>query len=105
MAYRVEISKDATSEIDGFFARLREFSFQAAEKYQLALQRTIDKYLVDSPTFFPPYPDVGLPYYRFLFRVTSRTAYWIVYRVYEDEGLVRVLQFRSTSQEDVGKEF
>ena len=38
---------------------------------------------------------------RFLFRVTPRTAYWIVYRVYEDEGLVRVLQFRSTSQNDM----
>ena len=49
----------------------------------------------------PPYPEAGVPYYRFLFRVTPRTAYWIVYRVYEDEGLVRVLQFRSTSQNDM----
>ena len=49
---------------------------------------------------FPPYPDAEVPYYRFLFRVTPRTAYWIVYRVYEDEGLVRVLQFRSTAQDE-----
>ena len=100
MAYRVELSKDAVREIDGFFERLRDFSFQTAEKYQLALQRTIDKYLVEKPTFFPLHLDAGVPYYRFLFRVTPRTAYWIVYRVYEDEGLVRVLQFRSTSQDE-----
>ena len=50
--------------------------------------------------FFPPYPDAGVPYYRFLFRAMPRTAYWIVYRVYEDEGLVRVLQFRSTAQDE-----
>ena len=39
MAYRVEISKDAIREIDGFFAQFQEFSLQTAEKYQLALQR------------------------------------------------------------------
>jgi hypothetical protein len=47
-------SKGAIREIDGFFARLRDFSFQTAEKYQLALQGMIDKYLVEKPTFFPP---------------------------------------------------
>ena len=105
MSYRVEISQGAIREIDRFFVRLRDFSLDTAEKYELALQRTIDNYLVEKPTFFPPYPEVGAPYYRFLFRVTPRTAYWIVYRVYEAQGVVRLLQFRSTSQEETVIEF
>jgi hypothetical protein len=105
MVYRVELSHGAIHEIDNFFIRLRDFSLDVAENYELALQRTIDTYLVENPTFFPPYPEIGAPYYRFLFRVTPRTAYWIVYRVYESQRVVRVLQFRSAAQEEMVIDF
>jgi plasmid stabilization system protein ParE len=99
MAYRVDIGNNARRQIDGFLEHLRRFSFETADKYERALQQAIDTYLVNSPTTFGPYWETGLPYQGFLFTVSPRTSYWVVYRVYESEGLVRVLRFQSASQE------
>ena len=99
MAYRVDIGNAAQRQIDGFLEHLRHYSFQTADKYERALQHAIDTYLVNTPSTFEPYWETGLPYQAFLFTVSPRTSYWVVYRVYEKEGLVRVLRFKSASEE------
>lgn len=99
MAYRVDIGKNAQRQIDGFLEHLRRYSFETADKYARALQAAIDTYLVNSPTMFEPWWETGLPYQAFLFTVSPRTSYWIVYRVYESERLVRVFRFKSAAQE------
>ncbi|MGO9006466.1 MAG: hypothetical protein ACLQIQ_15205 [Beijerinckiaceae bacterium] len=98
MAYRVDIANNAWRQIDGFLEHLRRYSFETADKYERALQHAIDTYLVNTPTTFEPYWETGLPYHGFLFTVSPRTSYWIVYRVYESENLVRILSFKSASQ-------
>ena len=99
MTYRLEFSIRAIHQIDGFFEHLRRYSFATANKYQCALQEAIDTYLVNSPTTFGYYWETGEPYRAFLFTVSPRTTYWVIYRVYEDEGLVRVMRFRNTALE------
>jgi len=94
MAYRVDLSPDASREIDRFLEGLRMYSFQTAEKYQFALQEMIDTYLVRTPTFFQRHPKPDGPYYRLLFQISPRTTYWVEYRVFEQERVVRVVRFR-----------
>jgi hypothetical protein len=99
MSYRVDFSVEAIVHIDEYFSYLRRYSRATAEKYKLALQKSIDEYLVDSPETFAFYWETGAPYRAFLFRVSRRTAYWVIYRVYNNERIVRVLRFRSTANE------
>ena len=99
MAYRVHIGTNAQRQIDGFLEHLRRYSFETANKYERALQEAIDTYLVNSPTTFDAWWETGLPYHAFLFTVSPRTSYWIVYRVYESERLVRVFLFKSAAEE------
>ena len=94
MEYRVDLSPGASREIDRFLEGLRIYSFQTAEKYQFALQEMIDTYLVRTPTFFQRYPKPDGPFYRLLFKVPPRTTYWVEYRVFEQERIVRVIKFR-----------
>jgi plasmid stabilization system protein ParE len=100
MGYRLEFSVRAIRQIDSYFEHLRRYSFDTADKYRAALQHAIDTYLVNTPTTFDYYWETGAPYRAFLFNEAPRTTYWIIYRVYEDEGLVRVLQFRNTAMEE-----
>lgn len=99
MAYRVDIGKNAQRQIDGFLEHLRRYSFETADKYQHAPQEAIDTYLVDSPTTFEAWWETGWPYTAFLFTVSPRASYWIVYRVCESKRLVRVLRFKNAAQE------
>lgn len=48
MPYRVDFSVEAVAQIDEYFAYLRRYSRATAEKYKLALQKSIDEYLVES---------------------------------------------------------
>ncbi len=99
MAYQVHISDNARRQIEAFLEYLRRYSFETADKYERALQQAIDIYLVNAPTTFEPYWETGLPYHAFLFTVSPRASYWIVYCVYETERVVRVFRFKSAAQE------
>jgi len=99
MAYRVDFSIEAVAQIDGYLAYLRRYSRATAAKYKLALQKAIDQYLAESPETFTFYWETGAPYRAFLFRVSRRTTYWVIYRVYEGDRIVRVLRFRNAAEE------
>jgi len=59
----------------------------------------VDHFLVERPTTFGFYKETGEPYRAFLFSVSRRRAYWVIYRVYEDERVVRVLRFWNAARE------
>ena len=99
MPYRVDFSREAARQVDEFFRYLRRYSFETAEKYQRAFQQAIDQYLVQSPNTFGFFRETGPPYRAFLFNVSRRTTYWVIYRIYEEEKLVRVLRFWNTARE------
>ena len=99
MTYRLEISRKAGREILHCFKRLRRFSAASAEKYEVALEQAITAYLLNPPVTFGWYWETGAPNRAFLFALTPRSAYWVIYRVYEGEGAVRVIGFRSASAE------
>jgi plasmid stabilization system protein ParE len=100
MVYRLEFSVRATRQIDQYFEYLQRYSFETADKYRSALQHAIDTYLVGTPATFDYFWETGAPYRAFLFNEAPHTTYWIIYRVYEDRGLVRVLQFRNTAMQE-----
>ena len=96
MTFRLELGDNAIRQIDQFFDYLRRFSFQTADKYENALAEAIQTYLINSPATFNYYWETGAPNRAFLFNL-SRTSYWVIYRIYEDEGIVRVLSFHNTA--------
>ena len=73
------------------------FSFGTASKYECALEEMIGTCLVETPAWFGYFKETGEPYRAILFSISPRSAYWIIYRVYEDQGFVRVLRFHSAS--------
>ena len=54
---------------------------------------------VHSPTTFNYYRETGAPNRAFLFNLSARTSYWVIFRVHEDEGAVRIIAFLSASAE------
>jgi len=99
MEYRVDFSVESIAQIDEYLAYLRRYSLATAEKYKNALQKAIETYLVESPEAFAFDWEMGAPYRAFLFKISPHTSYWVIYRVYDDEGVVRVLRFRNAANE------
>ncbi|MBI5469882.1 type II toxin-antitoxin system RelE/ParE family toxin [Candidatus Kaiserbacteria bacterium] len=98
MSFRVDFSDEAIVQIDEFFEYLARYSEGIAEKYYAAFQQAIDYYLVNYPETFTFYKETGSPYRAFLFTVSQRTSYWIIYRVYEEKRLVRVFRFWNSAR-------
>ena len=99
MTYRLEISRKAGREIFRCFRRMRRHSLASAQKYRIALEEAIHTYLLDDPIPFGWYWETGAPNRAFLYTISPHTAYWVIFRVYEDEGVVRVIAFLSASAE------
>jgi hypothetical protein len=99
MSYRVDFDLQALAQVDEFLAYLRNYSPAAAEKHYAAFQHVVEAYLAERPHSFAFFRETGAPYRAFLFRVSRQTSYWVIYRIYEDEWLVRVLRFWNTSRE------
>jgi plasmid stabilization system protein ParE len=99
MVYRIDFSREAERQIDDFFDYLRRYSPQTAQKYFVAFRSMLEHYLAERPKTFGFYKETGEPYRAFLFSVSSRTAYWVIYRVYDDRRLVRVLRFWNAARE------
>jgi hypothetical protein len=83
MSYRVAFALEAVEQIDEFLNYLRSYSPATAEKYFAAFQQMIDHFLVKRPYTFSFYRETGEPYRAFLFTVSRRTTYWVIYRIYE----------------------
>ena len=99
MTYRLDISRKAGREIFHCFHRMRRHSFASAEKYRIALEDAINIYLLNEPIPFGWYWETGAPNRAFLYTISPHTAYWVIFRVYEEEGVVRIIAFLSASAE------
>jgi plasmid stabilization system protein ParE len=99
MSYRVVIDLVAQRDIESFYAYLRGYSKSAALKYAEALFDVIERSLATAPHTFSFFAQLGAPYRAFLFTVSRRTAFWIIYTVDDDKNEVRILRFWNAARE------
>ena len=99
MKYRVVIDVLAQRDIDNFYEYLRRYNENVARKYVEAFYDAIERTIAVSPNSFSFFAEVGAPHKAFLFTVSRRTAFWIIYTVDDDKHEVRVLRFWNTARE------
>jgi len=99
MKYRVVIDALAQRDMDSFDGYLRRYSANTARKYAEAFYDAIDRTIAVSPHWFSFFAEIGPPYKAFLFTVSRRTAFWIIYTVDDDKNEVRILRFWNTARE------
>lgn len=85
------VESGAIDQIDGYFEYLKQCSAGTADKYRRAFQDAIELYLLHTSTTFEYFWETGAPHRAFCFSAAPRTTHWI-YRVYENENLLRVSQ-------------
>jgi plasmid stabilization system protein ParE len=99
MLYRVVISDLAQRDLDSFYEYLRRYSESTARKYVEAFYDAIERTIAVSPHSFSFFSELGAPYKAFLFTVSRRTAFWIIYKINEGNKEVRILRFWNASRE------
>jgi plasmid stabilization system protein ParE len=99
VTYRVLIDALAQRDIDDFYEYLRRYSENSARKYVEAFHDAIKRTIAVFPHSFSFFAEVGAPYNAFLFAVSRRTAFWVIYTVDDEKNEVRILRFWNTARE------
>lgn len=98
MTYDVRISAQARRDIRDIIAYLAHYSEDIASFYVGELQRSIEHNIATRPLTWQFFFVTGEPFRAYLFRVSRRTAYWIVYEVNEEQHAVDILRIWHGSQ-------
>ena len=85
-------------EIDDFVERLFQFHPDTAETYKTLLEEAIEDNILEWPHTWAFFYITGAPYRGYLFKVSRRASYWIVYTVDDESRTVNVLRFWNASQ-------
>jgi hypothetical protein len=99
MTYEIIIDECAQIDIEKFYTYLRRYSKATAEKYREAFYDSIERTIAMFPYAFPIFVEVGTPYRAFLFIISPRTAFWIIYTIDDKKNEVRILRFWNTARE------
>ena len=99
MTFRVRIDPVAQQHIDQFAVYLREYSEEFAIEQIERLDHIISINLGELPLIWAYFAFTGAPYRAYLFRVSRRTQYWIVYTVDEENRAVDVLHFWNAARD------
>ena len=98
MNYRIIIDVEAQADIDRFYRYLKRFDKGVAVKYVNAFYDVIERNLASAPHMFSHFSETGPPYRALLFSISSRTTYWIIYKIEEDRNEVQILRFWNTAR-------
>lgn len=99
MKYTIIIDVRAQDDIDEFYAYLSKYSEGTANKYVEAFYDALEQTIAQFPLLFPCFADIGDPYHAFLFSLSQRTTFWIIYTVNENTKEVHILRFWNTARE------
>jgi plasmid stabilization system protein ParE len=99
VSYRVVIDDFAQRDIDSFYEYLRRYSQKTAGKFAEAFYDGIERTIAEYPHSFSFFSELGAPYKAFLFTVSRRTAFWMIYSIDKSESEVRILRLWNASRE------
>ena len=99
LKYRILIDRRAQDDLNEFYEYLREYSESTALKYVEAFYDAVDQTLAEFPHSCAFLPEIGAPYRGLLFRVSKRTAFWVIFTVHDETHEVRILRFWNAARE------
>ena len=91
-AYRLTVTRSAQRDIDGLFERLARYDQATAISYEFDLRESIANNVLTAPYTWAYFHLTGRPTRAYLYTISRRTSYWVVYEIDEPEQIVRVLR-------------
>jgi plasmid stabilization system protein ParE len=98
MTYRLTVSTAAQQDIREFLEWLNDYSPKIAAEHDRDLHDAIRSLILPRPHTWPYFFVTGSPYRAYLYSVSRRTTYWLVYTINEDEKIVNVLRFWNSAR-------
>ena len=95
--FRIQLSFEAARDRDRHFDYLRQFSAEAAEYHVARLDQELEG-LADGLVAWNFFFVTGAPYHAKLFKISRQRQLWIVYRIGQDEKIIRILRIWDTRQ-------
>ena len=83
----------ARADMARFSAFTADYSDDWAQRQAENLRLVLTRELAESPLKWPIFRLTGPPYRGYLFRVSRRVQFWIIYTVDEETTTVRILRF------------
>ena len=99
MAYRLRLAARAERDIDDFLDWLAEFSPEVAARHERDLSASIRDHLLVRPHMWQFFFLTGQPYRAYLYSVSRRTSFWLVYTIDEEAKTVDVLRFWNAARD------
>lgn len=97
--FSIRFDRVAIEDIQDFLAYLDDFSPDVSSSFADSLKQVIDRDLGGNPLRYSWFWQSGPPFRARLFRVSRRTAYWIIYEVDEPNHRVTILRFWNASRD------
>ena len=99
MSYKLTIAARAERDIDDFLTWLDDYNPATAEEYEDDLYEAIRRNVLPRPHTWAPFFLTGRPYRGYLYTVSRRTNFWIVYSISEEDKTVHVLRFWNSARD------
>ena len=99
MAYRLQVSARAERDIDDFLGWLGKYSPDVAADYERDLTASIRDHVLTRPHMWQFFFLTGQPYRAYLYSVSRRTSFWLVYTIDEEAKTVDVLRFWNAARD------
>jgi hypothetical protein len=77
---------------------LREYAEDTARKYAEAFYDVVERLIAVNPQAFSFFRETGPPYRAFLFSISRRTKFWIIYTIADDRREISLLRFWNTAR-------
>ena len=91
--YKVKFTPLAQMELDEFIDWLNDFNPALSTEYDFDFRKSLRRNVLESPRRWPYFFLTGSPIRAYLYSVSRRTSYWIVYEIDEKNQLVNILRF------------
>src|SRR5437588_11696016 len=98
MTFRARIDLVALRAMEDFAAYLADYSEEFAEEQIDRLDAVLSN-IAESPLTWSYFAFTGTPYRAYLFRVSRRMQYWIIYTVDEDARTIDILHFWNAARD------
>jgi plasmid stabilization system protein ParE len=93
MAFKVRFAPQAQEDIRDFATYLAAYSEDIADRYISELAAAIERHILPRPMSWQFFFLTGAPYRAYLFKISRRTAYWIIFEIDEHPQTVNILRF------------
>jgi plasmid stabilization system protein ParE len=97
--YDIRFDPVALDEIRAFLAYLSNYDPDVSVRYETLLEQLIESDLSEFPLRYSWFWKSGPPYRGYLFRISRRTQFWVIYKIDEAHNRVDVLRFWNASRD------